>query len=114
METILERDVLPATIPEFSTVRLMTLGMNSLLLVPSVQARKVVERQQRVFTHGWDPLFIGYSAATYFHKCEIKLNSWTTGAKKMRASMPPRYDVREMKRVLERAGFEDDSHIYDD
>ena len=32
----------------------------------------------------------------------------------MRASMPPRYDVKEVKRVLERAGFEDDSHIYDD
>ena len=75
LEAILERCVLPATIPGFPTIRRMTLGMNSPMLVPSVQAREVVERQQRGFTHGRDPLFIGYAAATYFHKSEIRLNS---------------------------------------
>ena len=88
---ILEQDVLPATLPDFATVRRVTLAMNNLMLVPSVQVRKVVERQQRVFTQGWDPLFIGYFA--YFHSSEIKINSWMNEAKKMRELMPPRYDV---------------------
>ena len=60
---ILERDVLPATIPEFPTVRRMPLVV-----------------WQRSFKHGWGPLFIGYSAAAYFHKSGIKINSWTSQA----------------------------------
>ena len=36
----------------------LTLGMNSLLVVPSLFARATVERQQVEFTDGWDPLFI--------------------------------------------------------
>ena len=36
LEVTLERNVLPATLPEFPTVRRMTLGMNNLLKVPSV------------------------------------------------------------------------------
>ena len=67
-----ERDVLPATISEFPMVRRMTLGMNSPKMVPSIHAREIVEQQQRVFKQGWDPLFIGYSAAVYFHTCEMK------------------------------------------
>ena len=47
--------------------RTMTLGMNSPMVVPSLHKRATVERQQREFTDGWDPLFIGYSAAVYFH-----------------------------------------------
>ena len=43
LETLLERDVLPAAIPEFPTVRRMTLGMNSPMVVPSLQARATVE-----------------------------------------------------------------------
>ena len=53
-----------------------------------------------------DPLFIGYTAAVYFHTSDIKINSWTTQAKKMRASMPPNFEVREVLRKLERAGLE--------
>ena len=39
LETILERDLLPVTIPEFSTVRRMTLGTNRTIVVPSIHAR---------------------------------------------------------------------------
>ena len=88
LETILERDVLPAAVPEFTTVRKMILGMNSPLVVPSLHATATVERQQRESTNGWDSLFIGYSAVVYFHKCEIKINSWTTQAKKMQFNAP--------------------------
>ena len=95
-------------------MRLMTLRMNNPMLVPSVQAREVVEQQQGVFRQSWDPLFVGYSAAAYFHSSEIKLNSWTTEAKKMRCSMPRRCDVPEVNKVLERAGFENQNPIYDE
>ena len=44
--------ILLGTIPEFPTVRRMTLGMNSFLVVPSVFARATVERQQKEFTDG--------------------------------------------------------------
>ena len=46
LETILEifdREVLPAAIPEFPTVRRMTLGMISPMLVPSLHARATVD-----------------------------------------------------------------------
>ena len=92
LEMILELVVLPDAVPEFPTLRRMTLGINIPMVVPSLHARATVERQQREFTDGWDPLFIGYSAAVYFHTCEIKINSWTTQAKKMRGSMPPKFE----------------------
>ena len=114
LETILERDVLPAAIAEFPTVRRMTMGMNSPLVVPSLYARATVERQQREFTNGWDPLFIGYSAAVYFHTCRIKINSWTSQAKKMRGSMTPKFEVQDVLRTLEEAGLENKLPIYDD
>ena len=88
LEMILEREVLPTTIPEFPMIRRMTLGMNSPLVVPSLYARAAVEKQKKEFTDGWDQLFISYSAAVYFHTCDIKINSWTTQSKKMRGSMP--------------------------
>ena len=59
LETILERYVLPAAIPEFPAVRRMTLGMNSPMVVPSIHAREALEQQQNVFTHRWDPSFSG-------------------------------------------------------
>ena len=73
-----------------------------------------MERQQREFTDGWDPLFIGYSAAVYFHTCAIKINSWTTQAKMMRGSMPPKFVVRDVLRTLEEAGLENKLPVYDD
>ena len=93
LETILEHDVSPAAIPEFPTARRMTLGMNSPMSVPSIHASEAVEQQQKVFKHSWDPLFIGYSAAVCFHISELKINSRTTQAKKMRSSMPPKYET---------------------
>ena len=54
LEATLEKEILPTTIPEFSTVRRMTLGMNSPLVVPSLFARATVEKQQKEFTDGWD------------------------------------------------------------
>ena len=113
LDTILERDVLPAAVSEFPTVRRMTLGMDSPLVVPSPHARGTVERQQREFTNGWDPFFIGYLAAVFFHTCEIKINSWATLAKKMRGSMPPKFEVRDVLRTLEEAELENKLSIYD-
>ena len=113
LEATLEREILPATIPEFPTVRRMTLGMNSSLVVPSLFAR-ATERQQVEFTDGWDPLFIGYAAAVCFHTCDIEINSWTTQAKKMRGSMPPKFEVREILRTLDQASLENESPIWDD
>ena len=114
LEATLEKEILPATIPEFPTVRRMTLGMNSSLVVPSLFARATVERQQVEFTDGWDPLLIGYTAAVYFHTCDIKINSWTTQAKKMRGSMPPKFEVREILRTLDQASLKNTSPIWDD
>ena len=114
LEAILEKEILPTTIPEFPTVRRMTLGMNISLVVPSLFARAAAEGQQREFTDGWDPLFIGYTAAVYFHTCDIKLNSWTTQAKKMKGSLPPKFEIREVLRKLERAGLENMLPVWDD
>ena len=111
LEATLEKEILPATIPEFPTVRRMTLGMNSSPVVPSLFARATVERQQEQFTVGWDPLFVEYTAAVYFHTCYIKINSW---AKKMRGSMPPNFKVREILRTLDQANFENNLPIWDD
>ena len=47
LEATLEKVILPTAIPKFPTVRRMTLGMNSSLVVPSLFARATVERQQR-------------------------------------------------------------------
>ena len=114
LEAILEKEVLPASIPEFPTVRRMTLGMNSSLVVPSLFARAATEEQQKEFIDGWDPLFIGYTAAIYFHTSDAKINSWTTQAKKMRGSMPPKFEVRDALRTLERAGLENQLPVWDD
>ena len=76
LEAIMEKEILPATMPEFPIVRRMTLGMNSPLVVPSIIARMTTEEMQKDFTDGWDPLFVGYTAAVYFHTSEAKVNSW--------------------------------------
>ena len=94
-------------------VRRMTLWM-TLTHVPSLHARATVEKQQKEFTDGWDSLFFGYSAAVYFHTCDIKINSWTTQAKKMRGSMPPKFEVRDILRTLEQAELENKLPIWDD
>ena len=114
LEAILEKEVLPTSIPEFQTVRRMTLGMNGSLVVPSLFARAATEEQQREFIDGWDPLFIGYTAAIYFHTSDTKINSWATQAKKMRGSMPPKFEVREVLRKLERASLENMLPVWDD
>ena len=114
LEAILEKEVLPTSIPEFPTVRRMTLGMNSSLVVPSPYARTTTEERQKEFTDGWDPLFIGYTAAIYFYTSDVKINSWTTQAKKMRGSMPPKFEVRNALRVLERASLENQLPAWDD
>ena len=53
LEMILERKILPTTVPEFPMVRRMTLGRNIPLVVPSLYARAAVEKQQKEFTDGW-------------------------------------------------------------
>ena len=98
--------MLSAAIPEFPKVRRMTLGMNSPMIVPSLHARATVEQQQKTLTDSWNPLFI--------HTCETKINSWTTQAKKMLGSMPPKYEVREVLKTLEKAGLESKLPIYND
>ena len=114
LETIMEKEILPATMPEFPIVRRMTLGMNSPLVVPSIMARMTTEEMQKDFTDGWDPLFIGYTAAVYFHTSETKVNSWTTQAKKSRGSQPPGYEVRKVLRTLEKEELENMLPIWDD
>ena len=52
LETILEREVLPTVVPEFPIVRRMTLGMNSPLMVTSLYAKAMVEKQEKEFTDG--------------------------------------------------------------
>ena len=49
----------------------------------------------------------------YFHTCEIKINSWTTQAKKIWGSMTPKYEVLKVIKVLEKAGFENKEPICD-
>ena len=49
-----------------------------------------------------------------FHTCDIKINSWTTQAKKLRGSMPPKFEVREILRMLDQANLENTSPIWDD
>ena len=88
LEIKFERDVLPAAIPELPTVRQMTFGMNSPMIVPYLHASAAVEQHQRVFTDSCDPLFIEYLAAVCFHTCENKINLWNTLAKNSRSSMP--------------------------
>ena len=114
LETIMERENLPAIMPEFPVVRRMTLGMNSPLVVPSIFAKTTMEETQKDFTDGWDPLFIGYTAAVYFHTSEAKINSWTKQAKKMRGSLPPGYEVRKVLRALEKEGLENMLPVWDD
>ena len=114
LEATLEKEILPASVPEFPTVRRIDLGMNNSLVVPSLFARATVEKQQKEFTDGWDPLFIGYTAAVYFHTCDIKINSWTTQAKKMRDSMPPKFEVRDILRTLDQANLENMLPVWDD
>ena len=113
LEAILEKEVPPARVPEFPTVRRMTLGMNSSLVVPSLYARTTTEEQQKEFTDGWDPIFVGYTAAVYFHTSDAKISPWTTQAKKMRGSMPPKFEVRDALRILERAGLENKLPVWD-
>ena len=114
LEATLEKEILPATISEFPTVRRMTLGINSSLVVPSLFARATVERQQKEFTDGWDSLLIGYTAAVYFHTCDININSWTTQAKKMRGSMPLEFEVRDILRTLDQANLENMLPVWDE
>ena len=110
----MEKEVLPASIPEFPIVRRMTLGMNSSLVVPSLYARTATEEQQKEFTDGWDPLFIGYTAAVYFHTSDAKISPWTTQAKKMRGSLRPKFEARDTLRIVERAGLENKLPVWDD
>ena len=114
LETILEREILPTVVPEFPIVRRMTLGTNSPLMVPSLYARAMVEKQQQEFTDDWDPLFIGYTTAVYFHTCDTKINSWTAQAKKMRGSMPPKFEVRDILRTLGQANLDNMLPVWDD
>ena len=113
-EMLVEREVLPTTVPEFPIIRRMTLGMNSTLVIPSLHARATVEKQQKEFTDGWDSMFFGYSAAVYFHTCDIKINSWTTQAIKMRGSMPPKFEVRDILRTREQSRLENMLSVWDD
>ena len=59
LEMILEREVLPTTVPEFPIVRRMTLGMNSPLMVPSLYARAMVERNRRSSRTVGTPCLLG-------------------------------------------------------
>ena len=53
------------------------------------------------------------AAVVYFHTCDIKINSWTTQAKKMRGSMSPKFEVREILRTLDQESLENTSPNWD-
>ena len=89
----------------------MTLGMNSPMVVPSIHAREAVDQQQKTFTHSWDPLFTGYSAALYFRIHAKKIVDYSS--QEDASSMPPMYEVREVTKVPEKAGLESKMPIYD-
>ena len=114
LEAIMEKEILPATMPEFPIVRRMILGMNIPLVVPSIFARMTTEEMQKDFTDGWVPLFIDYTAAVYFHTSEAKINSRTLQAEKMKGSLPPGYEVRKVLRALEQEGLENMLPVWDD
>ena len=63
---ILYQDILAVTLQEFSIIREMFLGRRSPLLLPSIEARFLVDQQQRAFTEGCGPLFVGYLAEANF------------------------------------------------
>ena len=73
-----------------------------------------MEKQQKEFTDGWDPLFIGYIFAVYFHTCDIKKKSWTNQAKRMKGSLPPKFEVRDILRTLDQARLEHMLPVWDD
>ena len=111
----LDRDVLTTALRMFPHMRKMTLGKTTPSLFFSIQAKRVVNEQQlRVFMDGWDPLFVCYLAAAYFHSRKIRTNSWTDEARIMRVSMPPIFDASEVRSILDKAGLENMDPVYKD
>ena len=109
LETILEREVLPTVVPEFPMDRRMT-QLWSLPYTRELWLRSNKGCSQTVGT----PLFIGYTSAVYLHTCDIKINTWTTQAKKMRGSMPPKFEVRDILRTLDQANLDNMLPVWDD
>ena len=68
----------------------------------------------KVVQHGCDILFIGYSAAAFFDSSEIKINSWTHAARKIRGPMSPTMHPRDVICVLEKAAFENKYPVCND
>ena len=86
LETILERDVLPAVIPEFLTARRISLGLNSPMVVPSIHGREAVEGHEKAST------FVGIS----LHTCVgLSRQQWLTifhqSLKRRQVFMRPEY-----------------------
>ena len=59
-------------------------------------------------------MFIGYSAAAFFDSSEIKINSWTHAARKIRGPMSPTMHPRDVICVLEKAAFENKYPVCND
>ena len=114
-EMILEREILPTTVPEFPMVRRMTLGMNSPLVVPFLHIRATVEKQQKEFTDPRDPLFFWKLSRTVFPhvRHQDKLMD-DTGKKRLEAQCPRKFEVRDILRTLEQAELENKLPIWDD
>ena len=49
----------------------------------------------------------------FFHICRIKISSRITQAKKIRGSMPHKYEVRDVLKTLEKAGLESRTPAWD-
>ena len=105
LEAIMEKEILPTTIPEFPTVRRKTVRMNSPLVVTSLFTRAAAEELQKGSLMAGIPCSLATLKQFFFHTSEIKINSWTTEAKKMRGSLPPKFEVREVLKTLERGGI---------
>ena len=74
LEILLEQDVLPAAIPDFLTVRRLTLEMNSRMIVPFLHKRTTVEQHKTTFTDSWDPLWMILEEGHVALKDEMKFS----------------------------------------
>ena len=90
--------------------------MNSSLVVPALFARAVAEELQKGFTDGWDPLFIGYTAAVYFHTSEIKNKLMDNSSEDdERLAAPKVRGTRGLENAsLEQEGLENMLPVWDD
>ena len=107
LELTLEKEILPTVVSEFAIIRRMILGMNSPLVIPSLDARASVEKQQREFT---DRLYSSSLLPHVRHQDELTGNT----RKEDEGSMPPNFEARDILRTLEQTDLENKLPVWND